>query len=75
MTTVDKKHVVSLLERLDPEQAVAAVRFMAFLLLDPAVRGTTTALPDDEPVTEEDGRRIRRAKDHAAFDDHSSKHG
>ena len=72
MTTVDKKHVVALVERLDPEQAIAAVRFMEFLLLDPAVRGTTTALPDDEPVTEEDGRRIERGKDHAAFDGRSS---
>lgn len=58
MTNVDKQHAAALLERLDAEQATAAVRFMEFLLLDPTARAAATAPADDEPVTEQDRLRI-----------------
>ncbi|MBK5256465.1 MAG: hypothetical protein JJE39_10565 [Vicinamibacteria bacterium] len=62
MSNVDKQHAAVLLERLDSEQATVAVRFMEFLLLDPVARGAATALPDDEPVTDEDRRRIENGR-------------
>jgi hypothetical protein len=66
MTNVDKQHAVALLERLDPDQATAAVRFMEFLLLDPVAHGAATAVADDEPMTDQDRARIEAGKQHGS---------
>jgi hypothetical protein len=58
MSPVDKQRAHALLDRLPPNQMDAAVRFLEFLLLDPVARAAATAPPDDEPVTEEDRRRV-----------------
>jgi hypothetical protein len=45
MTTMEREQALTLLDRLDPAQCAAALRFMEFLLLDPISRagrhGTT----------------------------------
>ena len=55
----EKHHAHELIERLPDSQIVTAVRFLEFMLLDPVARAVATALPDDEPVTEQDRRRLR----------------
>jgi hypothetical protein len=62
MITVSKEHAHALLDRVPPDQMDAAVRFLEFLLLDPVARAAATAPADDEPVTEEDRRRILEGK-------------
>ncbi|MFN7925929.1 MAG: hypothetical protein U0Q16_37875 [Bryobacteraceae bacterium] len=59
MTTVERETAINLLERMDGEQLMAAVRFMQFLLLDPVARAAATAPIDDEPVSEAERARIR----------------
>jgi hypothetical protein len=51
----DKEHAHHLIERLPETQISTAVRFLEFMLLDPAAR----AVVIDEPVTDEDRRRLR----------------
>lgn len=58
MNSADKQHAHALLDRVPPGQMDTAVRFLEFLLYDPVARAAATAPPDDEPVTEEDRRRI-----------------
>lgn len=53
-----KHHAHELIERLPDSQIVTAVRFLEFMLLDPVARAVATALPDDEPVTEQDHHRL-----------------
>jgi len=62
MIPTDREQAHDLLDRLPPEQMHAAVRFLEFLLLDPVARAAATAPPDDEPVTEEDRRRVTNGK-------------
>jgi len=54
----EKHHAHELIERLPDSQIGTAVRFLEFMLLDPAARALATAPPDDEPVTEQDRRRF-----------------
>jgi hypothetical protein len=54
----EKLHAHQLIEQLPDSQIETAVRFLEFMLLDPVARAMATALPDDEPVTEEDRRRF-----------------
>ena len=61
----DKHHAHELIERLPDAEIATAVRFLEFMLLDPVRRALATAPADDEPVTEEDRRRIREG--HARF--------
>lgn len=62
MNPADRQHAHALLDRVPPDQMHAAVRFLEFLLLDPVARAAATAPADDEPVTEEDRRRILEGK-------------
>jgi len=57
-TGSDKDHAHELIERLPSSQIAMVVRFLEFMLLDPVARAVATALPDDEPVTEQDRRRV-----------------
>jgi len=54
----DKQHAHELIDRLQTSQISTAVRFLEFMLLDPAAHAVATAPPDDEPVTEQDRRRF-----------------
>jgi hypothetical protein len=55
----EKHHAHELIERLPDSQIATAVRFLEFMLLDPAVRTLATAPPDHEPVTEHERRRFQ----------------
>ena len=55
----EKHHAHELIERLPDSRIATAVRFLEFMLLDPIARAVATALPDDEPVTEQDRCRLR----------------
>ena len=54
----DKQQAHELIERLQASQVSTAVRFLEFMLLDPAAHAVATAPPDDEPVTDQDRRRF-----------------
>jgi hypothetical protein len=54
----EKHHAHELIERLPDSQIGTAVRFLEFMLLDPIARAAAMAPPDDEPVTEQDRRRL-----------------
>lgn len=54
----EKHHAHELVERLPDSQIATAVRFLEFMLLDPVARAVAAAPPDDEPVTEQDRRRL-----------------
>jgi hypothetical protein len=56
-TTHEKQQVHELIDRLAPSQ-VSAVRGLLEAMLDPVARAIANASADDEPVTEEDRRRI-----------------
>jgi hypothetical protein len=58
----EKHHAHELIERLPDSEIPTAVRFLEFMLLDPVRRALATAPADDEPVTEEDRRRIREGR-------------
>ncbi len=55
METSNKQHAHQLIDRLPETHLPTAVRFLEFILLDPAARAAVI----DEPVTEEDRRRLR----------------
>jgi hypothetical protein len=54
----EKHHAHELIERLPDSQIATTIRFLEFMLLDPMARAVATAAPDDEPVTEQDRRRL-----------------
>jgi hypothetical protein len=54
----DKQQAHELIERLQASQISTAVRFLEFMLLDPAAHAVATAPLDDEPVTDQDRRRF-----------------
>jgi hypothetical protein len=59
MNGATEKHLAhELIERLPASQIATAIRFLEFMLLDPIARAAATAPPDDEPVTEQDRRRL-----------------
>ncbi|MEO5922726.1 MAG: hypothetical protein ABIR70_02765 [Bryobacteraceae bacterium] len=60
MATAEKQQAHELIERFPPEQLPAVVGMLQFLLLDPVARALATAPADDEPVTEEDRRRLHQ---------------
>ncbi len=51
-----------LVERIPEEELTTAQRFLEYLASNPALRAVLTALPDDEPVTEDDAAAISRAE-------------
>ncbi len=59
---IEKQQAHELIERLRPEQVPAVVSLLQFMLLDPVSRSAAAAPVDDEPVTEEDRRRIREGQ-------------
>ncbi len=61
MTTMDKQHAHQLLDQLDPGQ-LAAIGHLLEVMVDPVARAAGAASPDDEPVTEEERRRVREGK-------------
>ena len=71
MTATEAQQALALLDRMDPARRSAALRFMEFLLLDPASRAAAAAPPDEEPVTEEDRRRLQNGQ--ACFEDRGGK--
>jgi hypothetical protein len=60
----EKHHAHELIERLPDSQIGTAVRFLEFMLLDPAARALATAPPDDEPVTEQDRRAVADSREY-----------
>jgi len=59
MNGAAEKHLAhELVERLPDSQIATAIRFLEFMLLDPIARAVATGPPDDEPVTEQDRRRL-----------------
>jgi len=58
----DKQHAHELIERLPESQIATAVRFLEFMLLHPVARAVATAPPDEEPVTEQDRRRLHEGQ-------------
>jgi hypothetical protein len=57
-TAHEKQQVHELIDRLAPSQ-VSAVRGLLEAMLDPVARAIASAPVDEEPVTEEDRRRVR----------------
>ena len=51
-----------LVERIPEEEVSAAQRFLEYWAISPAYRPALSALPDDEPVTEDDAAAIARAR-------------
>jgi hypothetical protein len=58
---MDKQHAHQLLDQLDPGQ-LAAIGHLLEVMVDPVARAVAAAPADDEPVTEEDRRRLREGK-------------
>ena len=57
-TAHEKQQVHELIDRLAPSQ-VTAVHGLLEAMLDPVARAIANAPVDDEPVTEEDKRRVQ----------------
>ena len=60
-TTDAKRHAHELIDRLDSSRLATAVRFLEFIAMDPVTRSIATAPVDDEPLTDEEDRALRRA--------------
>jgi hypothetical protein len=59
----DKQNAHALLDRLPADQITVAVRFLEFLLLDPAARAIATAPVEDEEIGEEEEQSVARSKE------------
>jgi hypothetical protein len=59
----DKQHAHILIDRVPADQMTAAVRFLEFLLLDPAQRALATAPPEDEEISAEEEQAVARSKE------------
>lgn len=66
----EKQQVHELIDRLAPSQ-VTAVRGLLEAMLDPVAAAVAAAPSDDEPVTDEDRRRIREGE--AWLEEHGGK--
>ncbi len=62
MSIAERDAALTLLERLGPDERLAALHFMQFLLLPPALPAAELASPDDEAVTAADLGRLREGK-------------
>jgi hypothetical protein len=62
MSIAERDTALTLLERLGPDERLAALHFMQFLLLPPALRAAELAAPDDEMVTAADQARLLDGK-------------
>jgi hypothetical protein len=61
--SADKQHAHVLVDRVPADQMTAAVRFLEFLLLDPADRALATAPVEDEEIGEEEEQAVARSKE------------
>ncbi|MCE5306735.1 MAG: hypothetical protein LLG20_03750 [Acidobacteriales bacterium] len=59
----EKQHAHALLDRVPADQMTVAVRFLEFLLLDPAHRASATAPPEDEEISAEEEQAVAHSKD------------
>ena len=57
----DRRHIHELIDRL-PAAQLSAVAVLLEAVLDPVYQAVAKAPADDEPVTEEDVRRIREGQ-------------
>lgn len=62
ISAVEKQQAHELIDRFPPEQLPAVVGMLQFLLLDPVARALAIAPADDEPVIEEDRRRLNKGQ-------------
>ena len=60
--TEERQHAHELIDRLEPAEVPAAVRLLESMLLDPVSRAAFTAAADDEPLTDEDRRRLHQGQ-------------
>ena len=60
-TTDTKQRAHELIDQLDSFKLATAVRFLEFIAMDPVTRSIATAPVDDEPLTDEEDRALRRA--------------
>ena len=56
-----RQHAHQLIDSLPEPQLSGLVRFLE-TIVDPVAHAVATAPPDDEPVTEEDRRRLREGR-------------
>ncbi len=61
--TDPRQHAHQLIERLDPGEILAAVRFLEFLLLDPVDRALAIAPEEDEEISEEERQAVARSEE------------
>jgi hypothetical protein len=59
----EKQHAHQLIDRLPEAEISTAVRFLEFMLLDPAARTLANAPVDDEPITEEEEGAVAEARE------------
>lgn len=59
----DKQHAHALLDRIPNDQVIAAVRFLEFLLLDPASCALAIAPLEDEEIGEEEDQAVARSRE------------
>ena len=62
-TTDTKQHAHKLIDQLDSSTLATAVQFSSSFAMDPVTRSIATAPVDDEPLTDEEDRALRRADD------------
>ena len=62
-TLAEREHAHELIERVPPDQIVAAIRFLEFLLLDPVSRALATVPAEDEEIGEEEEQTVARSKE------------
>ena len=58
---LELQHGHSLLDRVSADQMIVAVRFLEFLLLDPATRTLATIPFEDEEISEEEEQAVARS--------------
>ena len=58
---MDKQHAHQLLDHLDPGQ-LSAIGHLLEVMVDPVARALANAPPDDEPVTDDDRRRVHEGQ-------------
>jgi len=61
--TADRQHAHALLDRVPADQMTAAVRFLEFLVLDPADRALATAPVEEEEISEEEEQAVARSQE------------
>jgi hypothetical protein len=61
--TAENRHAHALLDRVPPDQLIAAVRFLEFLLLDPVSRALAIAPVEDEEIGAEEEEAVARSKE------------